>query len=354
VSANGTIWNLQVLRFVAAFLVLAAHAVDLSIDAAGRPSWLAQGPENFGAVGVDIFFVISGFIITHVGFGSGMRSWQDFGLGRLRRVLPLYYLQSIPFVLFAWASGQVSFDRIFTSLTLFPEVAGHYAAPYLGPAWTLCFEMLFYAAVGMVLFTRTAKTAGVLLGLYACLLVCCLLTPGTAGIVHFIGNPIILEFLFGVTIALCWRRIDPRLGLPAVGVGGAALVVSMIVGYGEISEVGQIVVGDLALPRVLIWGVPCALVVFGATVGRPWGREGALFRSAIWLGGASYSIYLAHPIALVVLEGVLPAPAPLSFALTFVLAVAVGLAAGAVSHVALERPLLRAISPMRRERLRAA
>ena len=100
------------------------------------------------------------------------------------------------------------------SVTLWPIFgpAFSYPTPLLG--WTLCFEMLFYAAMALALATRPA----VPLAMLAITLV--LAQTTNVDLFAFTGNPLILEFLAGVIVAKLPR--NERIGLPLLAVAAAA------------------------------------------------------------------------------------------------------------------------------------
>src|SRR6476469_3781066 len=116
--------SVQVLRAAAAGAVLIAHTSN----------------DPTGQVGVDIFFVISGFIMGIVAPG---RAPAEFLMSRLRRVYPPYVLAAIPMIVGFYLLGQMSFQSVLTDATLWPWW-GSFLRPTLSPGWTLSFELLFY------------------------------------------------------------------------------------------------------------------------------------------------------------------------------------------------------------------
>jgi exopolysaccharide production protein ExoZ len=281
-QAAGRLQTLQALRFLAATLVLFAHSVDSVHAAGGRTAIDGTSLENFGAAGVDIFFVISGFIITLT--ARRALSPGQFLLDRLLRLAPFYWLISIPAAFYTISALGFRPATLLTTLLFWP-VWGQFTDPYLLVGWTLAFEMLFYLAMGTILAGLPWR---LILAAYVVLFV--LQFQLADPTVRFLGNPIILEFLLGVGIA----ALGPR------GHGRAVLVLALawfaatlVLGYGAISEADRIESGELALPRVLLWGVPSALLVYaavnhaGPAAGRGWNLLGRL-------GDASYTLYLSH------------------------------------------------------------
>jgi exopolysaccharide production protein ExoZ len=95
------IWSLQVLRFIAALMVVYIHAVLPAIRVTGSSGLIPFGLANIGHIGVDIFFVISGFIIAKVAPG---RTPSELIWARLARIVPLYFLFAAP-LFFASGAG---------------------------------------------------------------------------------------------------------------------------------------------------------------------------------------------------------------------------------------------------------
>jgi exopolysaccharide production protein ExoZ len=328
--------NVQVLRFIAALLVLVAHSVDLV---------LVKHPDvkiptdlgNFGAVGVDIFFVISGFIITTVA-ASSTRTPAQFAFDRIKRVVPLYWLASIPRFVVVLVGGTLSMQSLFVTLTFWPALGSQTVSPLLSIGWTLCFEMLFYLAAWVFLIAgKKPAAAWILVVIYFAAWVLLQLTKASA--FQFIGNPIILEFLFGVGIALAAPLLPRRTAWPLIVVSILWFAVTIAFGYGDISETDMIANATFSLNRVTLWGIPSALLVAGAVLGRDW-LGGKASKVSLLLGDASYSTYLFHLLALGALSRVsvlLPMP-PIVLLLA---AIAAGQITGVVAHLFVEKRLQR-------------
>jgi exopolysaccharide production protein ExoZ len=289
-SGQERLRSLQALRFLAALLVVFAHAVDANQAVGIRPLVEGTNLENFGSVGVDIFFVISGFIITFTAKRavSATAFWKD----RFFRVAPIYWVLSVPMAMLSLRHS--GFDpRTFAATILFWPVYGKFIEPYLTIGWTLAFEALFYFAMGL---NRLGIRARWLFAAYAAALLALHLYPAPS--LAFLGNPIILEFLFGVAIAC----LPPSgAGLTALVAGLACLFGVLIFGYGQISEALYIQDASLSFVRVAWWGLPSALIVYGAI------NLERFCRGRIWdilakLGDASYATYLSHLYVMLLLR----------------------------------------------------
>jgi exopolysaccharide production protein ExoZ len=265
------------------------------------------GNAGYGAAGVDLFFVISGFIMANVSQG---RTGREFLGDRLWRIYPLWWVAVLPW-LFMLPRGPTF---IASSVTLWPIYGAYYYVPVLKVGWTLSFELLFYLGMTLALVTRAA----VPLALYATLLLGALTT--SSALLHFLGNPMALEFLMGVLVA----RLPRRAALGLLAPLGLLLFAFTAPGTGDVEST---LAPQFALWRVLAWGVPGALIVWGALSLEPLFRH-RLFDGPVAIGDASYSIYLFHPI--------------IAFGLVFAwpvrLVVAVG--AGWAMHVLIERRIM--------------
>lgn len=346
-------YGVQALRFAAATAVVVTHAVDLAGTRLGLETALTHGNlaggtlENFGAVGVDVFFVISGFIIATTTRGqTGVGAAGAFLWRRFRRVAPIYWPLSLP-ILIGMARGGTLSPEVASATFLFWPFSGlEMTFPALGPGWTLCFEMLFYAGFGLAIAGGRRVGWG-LVGAYAAMLAVGLVVA--APVLRFWGAPIILEFLLGVGIASIWRFAPRGLALWAVGLALVGFGLSLVFGYGGIDDVRALNEPWNGMRRVLIWGLPSAMLVFGVVrMERTDRAPGRLERAATFMGDASYSIYLVHVLVIRALgrmfeSGMVVLPGDAVVGLTVI----ASLAAGAVVHVWVERPLLRLMTPSR-------
>jgi exopolysaccharide production protein ExoZ len=293
--------SIQVLRAIAACAVVVLHAVpDVHEPIANA---------GYGAAGVDLFFVISGFIMANVAQG---RSSGEFLRDRLWRIYPLWWIAVLPW-LFMVPRGPTF---IASSLSLWPVYTGGYYVPVLKVGWTLSFELLFYAGMAMAIATRRAAP----LLLYGLLLVGALASSST--LLHFAGSPMALEFLMGVAVANLPRRAALGLLIP-IGIALLALTSP------ETGDVESTLAAQWALTRAIEWGCPAALIVWGALSLEPF-FEKRLFDVPVAIGDASYSTYLFHPLV--------------AFGLDFAWPVrlAAAIATGWAMHVLVERRLLAA------------
>ena len=276
------------------------------------------GLTDLGRVGVDLFFVLSGFIILHSTYERG-RSCLDFAIARWRRI----YLPYLPvglvmaFLIFVWTPHQhLNLRGWLASITLLPV-----GEPALNVAWTLQHEVVFYGFVALALLTGWWR-AGLLVWIVA--IVAFLLSGRTAPVGV---QPIDGEFLMGVAAWAAWKSGNHRTML----VTSTALC---------LLAAGLALAGPvLAIERsaLIAAAAVCAAVL-------PWlvrADQQQLIRTPRFLGflgDASYSIYLIHALPLLVLVDLL---AGWSWWVIFPVIAGAGLAAGIGYHLLVERPLLR-------------
>lgn len=292
--------SVQILRAVAACSVVGLHAYGPTIP--GQISVV-----HFGAAGVDLFFVISGFIMATVARG---KTAGEFLIDRALRIYPLWWLAALPWLLV----GTHSLPKLVSTLTLWPAFTGGFYGPALGVGWTLTFEMMFYVAIALALLTRPI----VPLLIYAVLLPLTFII--NISVVNFLGSPMVLEFLLGIAVAR----------LPKIGKPGLLLIVmaGLLFSFSDVGlhKVAVALHPASAFGRVLQWGVPAALLLYGMV-----GLEGYIPKATfiVTLGDASYAIYLFHTLLIYGLG--------LPWLSEFVLSIAFGLA----MHSLVERRLLK-------------
>ena len=330
--------GLQALRFLVAFLVMGAHAKLVLREHELPQSWDA----SILSCGVDVFFVISGFVIAmSAGRASGA---AGFLLDRALRVLPLYFLLSSIFVAKCFFEGEAISAAIWVNSVLFLPLLDvqTYTNPLHPYGWSIAYEMWFYFLVAALMPVVAKARAG---------LACAgLLAAG--GVVVAIGydapwmlprflfGPLGLEFAAGFLL-FTYRDVVRRraaLAWPLLPVFGAGVWFTSYLGYpGEV--IGHTFTG---FARAFIWGglATCVVALFVAAEEK--------VRWPAWLvalGTASYSIYLIQPIT-VRLAAELKC-GPIARVAAFM---ALSVALGWLMYVFLEKPIANAAKILRRGR----
>lgn len=246
-------------------------------------------------------------------------------MARVQRIYPVYLLTAMPYIVFGIAGGA-GIGAVAATVTLWPVWQGQYHEPLLPVAWSLYFEMFFYAATALWLYNRHwARAAATLVILLA-------LTRPSA-VTGFLLSPIILEFGAGLILARV-RRFP---------LAGLALAIGLIWLFAPDRAFEGATMLDPAQAglRLLMYGIPAVLIVYGGL-----GLEHRF--AATWadplvrIGDASYSIYLTHLMPVHGLVGV-------SGQTKVLVALLLGLSA----HEFVERPLGRWFA-RKRIRLRAS
>jgi exopolysaccharide production protein ExoZ len=290
-----TLLWLQALRAIAALAVVVAHTH-------AETGWYAvvlHMPNNLpsfvtGAVGVDLFFVISGFVMVYSSeglFGSAQGA-GTFLLRRLLRIVPLYWLATLVeleiwhHVGATWQQFGVSWSNLLASLFFYPlpRTDGVTFNPILAQGWSLNYEMFFYLvfAVAVIFRPRVAITGVMLflvaLGGYTHAPLFDMAFP----LRHF-ANPILWEFALGLVIGLAHRE---GLCLPRT-----VAVALMAAGFGVIIAT---MFGEHDPDRFMFWAIPSALIVLGAAMMPNSSLASRRWQLLALLGDSSYAIYLTH------------------------------------------------------------
>lgn len=331
--------SLQILRFFAAFLVLVGHTQHALLErlgaGAGRYAFV---PLDWG-LGVDVFFVISGFVMYYLMHGRFAQpgATATFLRRRIVRVVPMYWLFTTLVLAVGLATGAIDLpwtNILFSYLFLPGPVCGEYCFPVFTLGWTINYEMLFYALFALALgFSRRTGVA-VVVGLIVALIVVGQVVPASWSMLHFWGYPIIGEFLFGIGLAAAFLR-GWRVSRPTGWAMVAAGLVLAIVSY-------QLDLYD-HIWRLWTGGIPAALILGGAVFGlEPRGEHGRWLTLLVLGGDASYALYLSHPVTIRVTDAIagkigLFDHAPWMFWAGTVVAAVIG---SFVVHFAIEKPLL--------------
>jgi exopolysaccharide production protein ExoZ len=275
-----------------------------------------------GRAGVDIFFVLSGVVIAKT--APGMTP-ENFLWRRVRRILPIYYVATL--LLIAIANHDMNWRVLLSTFLLWPAT-DVMVAPLLPVAWSLAFEMLFYLSATLVLLDRRWLWA--LGGCYVLAFSLRSFSP----VFQFLGNPIIIEFLFGVVISQLPGRRWAIWGIP---VGFAALIAAGPLGLWPQGLALEFLIGQDSLQRVFVYGLPSALIVYGVMQIKA--------GESVWsyLGDASYSIYLFHTFV-VILMFAFP---PFRPELLVLVGMAVSVFFAWRIHELIEKPILRAIPTLK-------
>jgi len=268
--------SIQALRGLAALLVVFYHIRSLEalgIEANGltEQAWTG-GVFTNGYAGVDLFFVISGFIMVYVtkDAGTGLKPATDFLFARVTRIYPVWwafagFMTAYMIVIHGLSGLGQGWAAISRSEPLVPYLVKSFLLapqpefPILGVGWTLVHEMYFYAVFAVFLLLPR-KLLPYLIGAWAALLI-----AGTVlgSAVVYAGSyrdlvfyPMTMEFILGaaaglaVTKGLFWRN-------------GLVTLTATLWLLTALCYQGLETQFTLAWGRVLWFGLPCGLLIYG-------------------------------------------------------------------------------------------
>ena len=291
---------IQVLRAIAAFSVVIGHTQRNAILIAAASNREFQPVLlDLTEAGVDLFFVISGFVMVYASRelfaapGGGL----FFLSRRLARIVPLYWSMTTIFLTVMLASPKLipvarpELTEILASYFFIPydRPDEHWMHPVYSVGWTLNYEMFFYAVFACVIALPVKRALTALTLLFCALAIAGVILHPAPGVFFFWSRPVILEFVMGAWIGyFClteFRTTNRAASILAIaGIAGFALqVMSGVYAHGYW--------------RPLVWGLPAAAIVAAAALSNWNITSRGLWKPIVLLGGASYSLYLVHPMA---------------------------------------------------------
>ena len=293
--------GLQILRGVAATSVVFDH---LFVQV-GRWSGIDIAPAYLPtAMGVDIFFVISGFVMMHASghmFGKPAAP-RRFLLRRIIRIVPLYWMFTSLLVAVllvtpgVFNTARLDWAHIAASYVFLPYAApdGTFE-PILSLGWTLNYEMMFYVvfAVSLAFPARVGRRL-VFGGIAGMVVVGWLLQPAGSTFA-FWARPVVLEFLYGAALSLAFAKLGSRSMplLPWLAMAAACVALAITLTWFDASD-GP---GN-TLSRSIEWGIAAAGIVALGTLFPPRIALPKLQNLGARIGDSSYALYLSHPFVL--------------------------------------------------------
>lgn len=304
--------TIQIMRCIAATVVVLAHS-----------GWTAYGVShqvtNLGGIGVDIFFIVSGFIMPYVVFGglyhdksTVVISSGSFFIKRLTRILPLYFLSTVAvLILSAFVSiclhpdvdlaymynpGKFSFSWFLKSLTF----THWHSPPLLAIGWTLQLEFVFYTFFAAVIAIKHIKIdlIEIIFGLFVLvsnILVNAEVTRGLVSYMPFLlvfSQPMMIEFLFGMIL---YRLYSSNIVLPTKLSILILIVALPVFAYLSLTDFfGYLNLMSSSVSRILLWGGTAFFIVWAALSLEKLFVLNRFTQKLLLLGDASYSLYLVH------------------------------------------------------------
>lgn len=365
--------SIQALRGIAALAVFLCHLIAIEEAHAGRAQKLTDFWIN-GAHGVDLFFVISGFIMVWVAadLKRGVGAAGAFLYARITRIYPLWWLFAGTMAVFLIIFRGVPWDvvrlepagidgptHLLKSFLLLPQPEH----PVLGVGWTLVHEMYFYLgfALLILLVPRKWRLAGLLAWATAVTMGALAGLTNTFGntIVELIFYPMTLQFVAGALVGYAIKAGWRRLAAPLAVLGALGLIASFLEFDIALAESLAPALGYDQLPqfgghwrRTFVYGIPAALLIYGLValeIERGLGRY--IPKLMVSLGDWSYSLYLCHVLVISavgrVTYGALSPQSPLATGTYLILVTFATILTAALTYQLFERPSIRFFKRLR-------
>ena len=296
-STNKTSINgIQYLRAYAAILVVLNHFRNTD-------SLFSKtlGLDKIGGFGVDIFFIISGFIMAYTlnefSHTTNKSESISFIKRRILRIYPIYLIILIPIILFYFVKvffkvTSASFYSVIGSILLIPDITND--SNYhmlLTPAWTLVYEMFFYLSLALVISLSGSKRICIIT--YSTILILTILIVnffdlqgarlGWVSFWYMIGDPIFLDFVLGFLLYKI-QSTGFNINIPMFIMFPLLIVITIIAVYLE----------KMGLARIVCFGLTSFVIVSIFTLSNAMKKSNN--KQLLFLGAASYSIYIIHPL----------------------------------------------------------
>src|SRR3954447_23554640 len=248
---------IQILRFFAALAVVAFHALGLAPKGFEVPESMLSLALSYGGRGVDLFFVISGFIIFYTTQNPALTP-AAFLRRRIERIVPLYFFVILTFTLLALTlpaifatPGWYTPRHILKSLAFISFTDGE--PPVIAVGWSLEYEMYFYLAAALLMALTREVWRNIVTMFSALAIIGQLPGVGAAlGNYAFFTDPMILEFVLGVIAGHLF--VHRRIGWPMLAATAGAFA--------------AVLIGD-PFNRAIVAGIPaCGLVAAAAFISR--------------------------------------------------------------------------------------
>ena len=342
IHMKGRFAGLEIGRIFAAVIVVMHHATSIASEKRFLGEKAFSNYPSYFYVGVDFFFVLSGFIIAWVHFNDigNKKLIKIYFIKRFIRIFPPYWGILFPLIimyLMIPSAGDPSKRdgiNIITSIFLLPNIT----QPVLGVAWTLIHEVLFYIIFGLIIvggrkylwvlpLWATAIIAYNQMGSWK-------IIPQGIFPLDFIFSPFNLEFIFGVGAALLLRRFRVPFAKLFIVMGMVCFITAMLSGA---------LIHDHTLLARIIFGTSTLIFVIGV-VSYESNKQIAMPRVIWFLAAASYAVYLIHPVGLSFGAHVLVRILPTHFIMTsfavncsVLILLGVGVLSGVIYHQYIER-----------------
>ena len=329
--------SIQYLRGLAALSVLVTHALQWPLTEMNIVLL------KTGRLGVDVFFVISGFIITTIA-GDGRFNPKEFLVRRAFRIVPAYWAATLLITILAVAiptqfrTTIPTIEGLIKSLLFIPSLEPK--APLLLLGWSLNFEAFFYLLFASLFFLKSEARTLVLLGIFALLIATGQFATGLSHVEAIYTSPSLIGFSLGTILAQAYRHglfthFCAQLRWATVVAPCVLLVAFYMVDWSGAEEIAL-------WKHALMSSTALSIVLFG--LNHEAAGEVTRVQSLKYIGDISYSVYLFHLFSVgaiwAISKRLFDIHQPLVYLGCATLAILAGLAAGLVCHHFIEKPFL--------------
>ncbi|MEP9339118.1 MULTISPECIES: acyltransferase family protein [Enterobacter cloacae complex] len=277
--------SVQYLRAIAAIMVVMHHTVRATtVFDPYIPSYALSAIKHNFSFGVDIFFVISGFVI-YLSYIKKPKTAYNFVIDRIARIVPAYWAYSAIFavilIFFPWSHPASSFDLVhfIKSLAFVPsQNPSPYGgiAPTLTVGWTLNFEMFFYACFFVAILIKREE----IVLLTSFMMMISFFLPYSAGINTFYSSPRVFEFILGMLFASYYFKNNENVNIPLY-VSVPLFIAAFLAAVSSKDD------------DFYVW-IPAALTIVAIAVSTE--KHMPKIKPLLAIGDGSYSLYLSHKI----------------------------------------------------------
>lgn len=327
--------GIQILRGYAAMLVVVTHLWSAGLVSS------ALRFSRIGGLGVDIFFIISGFIMCY-----SLRErihpgdCVQFLKKRVIRVYPIYLLVLIPFLLqyLIRNAGSVDPLLIIGNLLLAPSFTGSPEYRMLvGPAWTLTYELFFYSLFAGAMLSSASKDRAIYTVMAAIVLLVTFVNflrmKGDrlqwSNFQYIVGDTLLFNFVIGCACYFVWRKYGRAVFSFWTAFAAALALTIVSLGFSK-----------FGIPRILSLGLPAGAIVLVFLFAEFEKRN--LTKPLLFLGSASYSIYLVHAV-IAHWKHLFIGTSAQENDVTGIFLTGIALAAGCIFYAVIENPISRVL-----------
>ena len=320
------IYSLQYLRAFASIWVLFTHVLQQCYI---KPNGIVFA----GQWGVDIFFLLSGFIIYTT--TKETMGWRAFAIKRIFRIFPAYWSCLLLYMGYDTLTGGGKITHLTQNILMMPwDGSITPQSLYVGQAWSTCYELYFYFLLGILLFLKLGKKyiAVAIIGLFGVGYIINHTSTANSGPLQYIGSLIGLRHVFffieGVIISMIWSMLEKKLmGISKRWIVTFAVACAIFYTHLLMSEYSQLysfVLSPLVFITVL-------------TINRYVISESFTNKVFTWLGDISYSIYIVH---LLIINIVIKVCAGADFWVVLSLSILLTILSSAILYKYVEKPFI--------------